>query len=98
MLHNSKYVIQNNHAYVIIFAGKLNAAHGHRVRWQLSLKGSNIRWRHRERRAAGSEGEDEEVPPSYSKAKLACSKIERILQDLSIDKRSDIAESIAQDF
>jgi Ty3 transposon capsid-like protein len=41
----------------------------------------------------GSEGDDEEEPPSYSKAKLARSKIERILQDLSIDEWSDIAES-----
>jgi hypothetical protein len=32
------------------------------------------------------------------KAKLVRSKIEQILQDLSINKRSDIAESIAQNF
>jgi hypothetical protein len=46
----------------------------------------------------GSEGDDKDEPPSYNKAKLACSKIEHILQDLSIDEWSDIAESIAQDF
>jgi hypothetical protein len=46
----------------------------------------------------GSEGDDEDEPPSYSKAKLARSKIECILQDLSIDEQSGIAESIAQDF
>jgi hypothetical protein len=46
----------------------------------------------------GSERDEEEEPPSYNKAKLAHSKIECILQDLSIDERSNIAESIAQDF
>jgi hypothetical protein len=36
MLHNDKYVIQNNRAYVIVFAGELNAAY--RVRQKYIAK------------------------------------------------------------